>query len=50
MTYKSLIRDGAQALQLELAELRHRFYQRPEIGLHLPAAQAMVLSPLDGFG
>lgn len=50
MTYQSLIRDGAQALQPELVELRHHLHQRPEIGLHLPETQAMVLSALEGLG
>ena len=50
MTYQSLIREGAQALQPELVELRHRLHQRPELGLHLPETQAMVLEALDGLG
>jgi len=44
------IHDGAVALQSELFELRHRLHQRPEIGLHLPETQAMVLEALDGLG
>ena len=48
--HQSLIRDGAQALQPELVELRHRLHQRPEIGLHLPETQAMVLNALEGLG
>lgn len=50
MNSQSLIHDGAVALQPELVELRHRLHQRPEIGLHLPETQAMVLSALDGLG
>ncbi|MDP1852095.1 MAG: M20 family metallopeptidase [Candidatus Planktophila sp.] len=50
MTYQSSIHEGAQGLQPELVELRHRLHQRPEIGLHLPETQAMVLSALDGLG
>lgn len=44
------IHDDAVALQPELVELRHRLHQRPEIGLHLPETQAMVLEALDGLG
>lgn len=44
------IHDGAVALQPELVELRHRLHQRPELGLHLPETQAMVLEALDGLG
>jgi len=43
------IHDGAVALQPELVELRHRLHQRPEIGLHLPETQAMVLEALDSI-
>lgn len=43
------IHDGAVALQSELVELRHRLHQRPEIGLHLPETQAMVLEALEGL-
>ena len=50
MSSQSLIHDGAVALQPELIELRHRLHQRPEIGLHLPETQAMVLKALDGLG
>ena len=44
------IHDGAVALQPELVKFRHRLHQRPEIGLHLPETQAMVLEALDGLG
>lgn len=50
MNSQSLIHDGAVALQPELVELRHRLHQRPEIGLHLPQTQALVLEELDGLG
>lgn len=50
MNSKPLIHDGAVALQPELVELRHRLHQRPEIGLHLPETQAMVIEALDGLG
>ena len=50
MTFQSSIHEGAQVLQPDLIELRHRLHQRPEIGLHLPETQAMVLSALDGLG
>ena len=49
MNSQSLIHDGAVALQPELVELRHRLHQRPELGLHLPETQAMVLEALDGL-
>ena len=50
MNSQSFIHDGAVALQPELVELRHRLHQRPELGLHLPETQAMVLEELDGLG
>ena len=50
MSHQSLIHDDAVALQPELIELRHRLHRRPEIGLHLPETQAMVLSALEGLG
>ena len=50
MNSQSLIHDGAVALQPELVELRHRLHRRPELGLHLPETQAMVLKELDGLG
>ena len=50
MNSQSLIHDGAVALQPELVELRHRLHQRPELGLHLPETQAMVLEELGGLG
>lgn len=50
MNNGSLIHNDAVGLQPELVELRHRLHQRPEIGLHLPETQAMVLEALDGLG
>ena len=50
MMHHSLIHDGAQRLQPELIELRHRLHRRPEIGLHLPETQAMVLDALEDLG
>ena len=49
MSNKSIIHHDAVALQPELVELRHRLHQRPEIGLHLPETQAMVLEALKGL-
>ena len=49
MDNESVIHTDAVALQPELVELRHRLHQRPEIGLHLPETQAMVLEALDGL-
>lgn len=49
MNSQSFIHDGAVSLQPELVELRHRLHQRPEIGLHLPETQAMVLEALNGL-
>lgn len=50
MNIQSSIHDGAVALQPELVVLRHRLHQRPELGLHLPETQAIVLAALDGLG
>lgn len=40
----------AQALAPELTALRHDLHRVPEIGLHLPKTQALVLAALDGLG
>jgi hippurate hydrolase len=40
----------AQEIQDELATLRRRFHQEPEIGLDLPKTQAKILAALDGLG
>lgn len=44
------IRSDARDLQDEVADLRHRLHQEPEIGLHLPRTQEKVLGALDGLG
>ena len=41
--------DDAQSLAGDLAELRHRLHERPEIGLRLPRTQEAVLAALDGL-
>lgn len=43
------IRDDAEALHGEIAELRHAVHREPEIGLSLPRAQVKVLTALDGL-
>ena len=40
----------AREIQDELATLRRRFHQEPEIGLDLPKTQAKILAALDGLG
>ena len=40
----------AQEIQDELATLRRRFHQEPEIGLDLPKTQAKILAALDSLG
>jgi hippurate hydrolase len=42
--------DDAAALAPELAALRHDLHRVPEIGLHLPKTQALVLRALKGLG
>ncbi len=42
--------DDAQAMLPELARLRHALHRIPELGLHLPRTQALVLEALDGLG
>lgn len=41
--------DDAQSLAGDLAQLRHRLHERPEIGLRLPRTQEAVLAALDGL-
>ena len=41
--------DDAQGLAGDLADLRHRLHERPEIGLRLPRTQEAVLAALDGL-
>ena len=44
------LRDDAQELANDLAEIRHTIHQHPEIGLDLPVTQRTVLEHLDGLG
>jgi len=44
------LRDDAQELAHDLAEIRHTIHQHPEIGLELPVTQRTVLEHLDGLG
>jgi amidohydrolase len=43
------LRSDSTELQPEMARLRHRLHQRPEIGLDLPETQQAVLEALDGL-
>ena len=43
------VHDDAAAIGGDLAELRRRIHQDPEIGLDLPRTQAKVLAALDGL-
>jgi amidohydrolase len=43
------LRDDAEALAGETAELRHAIHREPEIGLQLPKTQQKVLAALDGL-
>ena len=49
MSVHDRLRDDAQAMAGDLAELRHRLHQHPEVGLDLPATQEMVLEALRGL-
>jgi len=40
----------AQEIQDDLANLRHRLHEEPEIGLHLPKTQAKIVAALKGLG
>ncbi|OMH34094.1 M20 family metallopeptidase [Tersicoccus sp. Bi-70] len=42
--------DDARAVTGDVADLRHRLHQEPEIGLTLPRTQEKVLEALDGLG
>jgi len=42
--------DAAEALQPEVVAIRRRIHRRPEIGLDLPATQAVVLEELAKIG
>jgi amidohydrolase len=50
MTTSGTSRSDLAELAPELAELRHRLHRRPEIGLHLPQTQQVLLEALDGLG
>ncbi len=50
MSVDDALRDDAQALAPDLVGLRRRLHQHPEVGLHLPVTQQMVLEALDGLG
>jgi amidohydrolase len=43
------VRDEAEKIAGEIAELRHAIHREPEIGLDLPKTQAKVLDALDGL-
>jgi hippurate hydrolase len=43
------VRDDAENISGEIAELRHAIHREPEIGLDLPKTQAKVLGALDGL-
>src|ERR1700730_14575833 len=43
------VQDDAAAIAGDLAELRRRIHQDPEIGLDLPRTQAKVVAALDGL-
>lgn len=40
----------AQEIQDDLATLRHRLHEEPEIGLQLPKTQAKIVAALEGLG
>jgi hippurate hydrolase len=48
-SYPTLLADAA-GLAAELVELRHALHRVPEIGLHLPETQLLVISALEGLG
>jgi amidohydrolase len=43
------VRDEAEKIAAEIAELRHAIHREPEIGLHLPKTQRKVLDALAGL-
>lgn len=43
------LRDDATAFAPDLIQLRHALHECPEVGLHLPSTQAMVLKALEGL-
>jgi len=44
-----LVRDEAEQIAGDIAELRHAIHREPEIGLYLPKTQRKVLDALDGL-
>ncbi|MDQ2850814.1 MAG: amidohydrolase, partial [Actinomycetota bacterium] len=50
MNTEDAIRDSARAVEAEVVALRRKLHQNPEIGLHLPTTQQIVLDALDGLG
>ncbi len=44
------LHDDARGMAGDLADLRRRLHQHPEIGLDLPRTQEQVLAELDGLG
>ena len=49
MSLADRLRDDAQELAHDLTEVRHRLHEHPEIGLHLPVTQRIVLEQLEGL-
>lgn len=43
------MRRDIESMSADLFGLRHRLHQHPEIGLHLPVTQQLVLEALDGL-
>ncbi len=50
MTLLDTLRDDATAMSDEIADLRHRLHEQPEVGLDLPRTQETVLEAIDGLG
>src|SRR5438309_10532446 len=44
------LREDAQALAPDLIQLRRQLHRHPEVGLHLPLTQRIVLKALEGVG
>jgi hippurate hydrolase len=44
------LREDAQALAPDLIQLRRELHRHPEVGLHLPLTQRIVLKALEGVG
>ncbi|MBI0379738.1 amidohydrolase, partial [Streptomyces albiflaviniger] len=47
---RGLFEEEAAALAGDLVALRRSLHTAPEVGLHLPGTQALVLDALDGTG